>query len=101
MQRYMCCPINQTLFQVVTDEEPKKIKVKYKIPFMGLRDKNGCLIYFGDILKDDFDNLLTPVCEISNGEHVLFFKPLHHLNKKIGIGCKSTYSYTLEIIGRL
>ena len=72
-----------------------------RMQFMGLRDKNGSLIYFGDILIDDNNNLLTPVCEVSNGEHILFFKPLQHLNKKISIGCKSTYSNTLEVIGNI
>ena len=69
--------------------------------FLGLRDKNGQIIYFGDILTDEFNNLLTPVCEISHGEHILFFKPIKFLNKKIGIGCKSTYSNTLEVIGNI
>ena len=71
------------------------------IQFMGLKDKNGTLIYFGDILTDEYNNLLTPVCEIQNEEHILYFKPLQHLDKRIGIGCKSTYSNTLEIIGNI
>lgn len=71
------------------------------ILFMGLRDKNDKLIYFGDILKDDNNNLLTPVCEVLEDEHILFFKPIKHLNKKIAIGCKSTYSNTLEIVGNV
>lgn len=71
------------------------------ILFMGLRDKNDKLIYFGDILKDEYNNLLTPVCEVLKDEHILFFKPVKHLNKKIAIGCKSTYSNTLEVVGNV
>ncbi len=77
------------------------IKKFNRMQFMGLKDKNDTLIYFGDILIDEYNNLLTPVCEVSNGEHILFFKPLQHLNKKISIGCKSTYSNTLEVIGNI
>ena len=69
--------------------------------FLGLKDKKGRIIYFGDILIDEFDNLLTPVCEISNSEHILFFKPIQYLNKDINIGCKSTYSNTLEVVGNI
>lgn len=69
--------------------------------FVGLKDKNGKLIYFGDILIDEFNNLLTPVVEISNEEHILFFKPVQYLDKDIAIGCKSTYSETLEVIGNI
>ena len=71
------------------------------IPFLGLKDKNGRVIHFGDILKDNRNNLLTPVCEIENGEHILFFKPVQHLDKKLSIGCKSTYSNTLEVVGNI
>ena len=71
------------------------------IQFMGLKDKNGTLIYLGDILRDDNNNLLTPVCEVLNGEHILFFKPIKHLHKNFAIGCKSTYSETLEVIGNM
>ncbi len=71
------------------------------IQFLGLRDKNGKLIHFGDILTDSRNNLLTPVCEIENGEHILFFKPVQHLDKKMHMGCKSTYSNTLEIVGNI
>ena len=31
-----------------------------RMQFMGLRDKNDTLIYFGDILIDENNNLLTP-----------------------------------------
>ena len=71
------------------------------IQFLGLRDKNGKIIHFGDILTDGCNNLLTPVCEIENAEHKLFFKPVQHLDKKTNMGCKSTYSATLEIIGNI
>ena len=48
---------------------------------LGLKDKNGKTIYFGDILLDETNNtLLTPVIEITNEEHTLFFKPLRFLN---------------------
>ena len=87
------------------DEAEKEVLQKMhefeRMQFMGLKDKNGTLIYFGDILIDEYMNLLTPVCEVSRGEHILFFKPLKHLNKKIGIGCKSTYSNTLEVVGNI
>ena len=73
----------------------------YFIQFLGLKDKNGKIIHFGDILIDSQNNLLTPVCEVENGEHKLFFKPIKHLDKNIGIGCKSTYSNTLEILGNV
>lgn len=79
----------------------KTIRAFDRMQFMGLKDKNGSLIYFGDILIDEYFNLLTPVCEVSNGEHILFFKPLKHLNKNFGIGCKSTYSTTLEVVGNI
>ena len=69
------------------------------IQFLGLKDKNGKKIFFGDILKDEFGNLLTPVIEIENAEHIFYFKPINHLKTKLHIGCKSTYSNTLEIIG--
>ncbi len=69
--------------------------------FLGLKDKNGRLIYFGDILIDEYNNLLTPVVEVSNAEHILFFKPIQHLDKDFCIGCKSTYSETLEVIGNI
>lgn len=69
--------------------------------FVGLKDKKGKLIYFGDILIDEFNNLLTPVVEISNAEHILFFKPLQHLDKSFAMGCKSTYSETLEVVGNI
>lgn len=71
------------------------------IRFLGLKDKNGKIIHFGDILTDSCNNLLTPVCEVENGEHVLFFKPVQHLNKKTNMGCKSTYSNTLEVVGNI
>jgi len=74
------------------------LKALKSMPFMGLKDRNGISIHFGDILRDEYNNLLTPVCEISNEEHILFFKPLKHLDKSFCIGCKSTYSHTLEII---
>lgn len=79
----------------------KSKKNRNSLQFMGLRDKNGTLIYVNDILKDDNNNLLTPVCEVLNGEHILFFKPIQHLHKNFAIGCKSTYSETLEIIGNM
>ncbi len=69
---------------------------------LGLKDKNGKLIYFGDILFDEANNtFLTPVIEIANAEHTLFFKPIHFLNSEIGMGCKSTYSETLMVIGNV
>lgn len=71
------------------------------VQFLGLKDKNDKLIHFGDILIDNENNLLTPVCEIENGEHILFFKPIQHLDKKFGIGCKSTFSNTLEVLGNI
>lgn len=77
-----------------------KLNTLKQIPFMGLKDKYGTPIYFGDILKDEYNTLLTPVCEISNDEHILFFKPLKHLDKNFCIGCKSTYSHTLEIVSK-
>ncbi len=76
-------------------------KDMYFIQFLGLKDKNGRIIHFGDILIDSQNNLLTPVCEVENGEHKLFFKPVKHLDKNIGIGCKSTYSNTLEVLGNV
>lgn len=66
--------------------------------FLGLKDKNNKLIKFGDILQDEFGNLLTPVVEVLNNEHVFYFKPLKHLQTKFSIGCKSAYSNTLEIV---
>lgn len=70
--------------------------------FLGLKDKMGRLIYFGDILIDNMNNLLTPAIEIENAEHVLFFKPIKHLKHHLlNIGCKSTYSQTLEVIGNI
>lgn len=69
--------------------------------FLGLKDKKGTVIHFGDILMDEYNNLLMPVCEISNEEHILFFKPIQYLNKDINIGCKSTYSNTLEVVGNI
>lgn len=69
--------------------------------YIGLRDYSGHVIHFGDILIDSSNNLLTPVIEVSNNEHTLFFKPIQHLNKSISIGCKSTYSHTLKIVGDL
>lgn len=66
--------------------------------FLGLKDKNNNLIKFGDILRDEFGNLLTPVVEVLNNEHVFYFKPLKHLQAKFSIGCKSAYSNTLEIV---
>lgn len=70
--------------------------------FLGLKDKNGRLIYFGDILIDSMNNLLTPAIEIENAEHILFFKPIKHLNQHLlNMGCKSTYSQTLEVIGNI
>lgn len=71
------------------------------VEFLGLKDKNGTIIHFGDILKDNENVLLTPVCEIEHGEHIFFFKPVHFLNKEFKIGCKSTYSNTLEIVGNI
>lgn len=79
----------------------KQKKTEENIQFMGLKDKNGTLIYLGDILRDDNNNLLTPVCEVLNGEHILFFKPIKHLHKNFAIGCKSTYSNTLEVVGNM
>lgn len=79
----------------------QKKKNRERLQFMGLRDKNGTLIYVDDILKDDNNNLLTPVCEVLNGEHILFFKPIQHLHKNLAMGCKSTYSETLEVIGNM
>ena len=94
-----------TFFNLEQCETEKQVLCNIKnfdrMQFMGLRDKNDTLIYFGDILIDENNNLLTPVCEVSNGEHILFFKPLKHLDKKISIGCKSTYSNTLEVIGNI
>ncbi|MBS4759596.1 MAG: hypothetical protein KHX03_02730 [Clostridium sp.] len=69
---------------------------------LGLKDKNGKTIYFGDILLDETNNtLLTPVIEITNEEHTLFFKPLRFLNTNINMGCKSTYSRTLIVLGNI
>lgn len=69
--------------------------------FLGLKDRFGKVIYFGDILIDEYFNLLTPVCEVANDEHILFFKPIQHLDKSFNIGCKSTYSNTLTVIGNI
>ena len=72
------------------------------IHFLGLKDKNGTNIKFGDILIDEMKNLLTPVIEIENAEHIFYFKPIIYLNKpQLKMGCKSTYSETLEIIGNV
>lgn len=69
---------------------------------LGLKDKNGKTIYFGDILLDETNNtLLTPVIEITNEEHTLFFNPLRFLNTNINMGCKSTYSRTLIVLGNI
>lgn len=69
---------------------------------LGLKDKKGKTIYFGDILLDESNNtLLTPVIEITNNEHTLFFKPLKFLNTDINLGCKSAYSETLLVIGNI
>ncbi len=93
------------IFELNKSEAQKRVLYniyKFKsMQFMGLKDKNGNPIYFGDILIDENKILLTPVCEVLNGEHVLFFKPLKHLDTTLGIGCKSTYSNTLEIIGSI
>ena len=69
--------------------------------FLGLKDKFGKVIHFGDILVDKYYNFLTPVCEVSNDEHILFFKPIQHLGKPFNIGCKSTYSDTLAVVGNI
>ena len=90
-----------SIFLFIWDSIFKQKKKFESIQFMGLKDKNGTLIYLGDILRDDNNNLLTPVCEVLNGEHILFFKPIKHLHKKIAIGCKSTYSGTLEVVGNM
>ena len=90
-----------SVFLFIWDSIFKQKKKFESIQFMGLKDKNGTLIYLGDILRDDNNNLLTPVCEVLNGEHILFFKPIKHLHKKFAIGCKSTYSNTLEVIGNM
>lgn len=90
-----------SVFLFIWDSIFKQKKKFESIQFMGLKDKNGTLIYLGDILRDDNNNLLTPVCEVLNGEHILFFKPIKHLHKKFAIGCKSTYSETLEVIGNM
>ena len=77
-------------------------KSEMLIPFLGLKDKNGKLICFGDILIDNMQNLLIPVVKIENNEHILFFKPIKHLNNPLlNIGCKSAYSNTLEIRGNI
>lgn len=86
------------------DAEKEVLHNMNKIELMqciGLKDQNGKLIYFGDILIDEYNNILTPVIEISNAEHILFFKPIKFLNKNITIGCKSTYSETLQVIGNV
>ena len=70
-------------------------------PFLGLKDKFGRLIMWGDILVDEQGTYLTPVCEVENGEHALFFKPIQHLDKNYAIGCKSTYSTTLRVVGNV
>ena len=69
--------------------------------FLGLKDRFGRVIHFGDILVDEYYNFLTPVCEVSNDEHILFFKPIQHLGKSFNIGCKSTYSNTLTVVGNI
>ena len=90
----------QTIYSMTN---PEKINndTNTIISFLNLKDKNGRKIHFGDILKDEFGNLLTPVIEIENAEHIFYFKPLQHINTKLNIGCKSTYSHTLEIIANV
>lgn len=69
---------------------------------LGLKDKRGKLIYFGDVLLDETNNtLLTPVIEVTNNEHTLFFKPIRLLSTEINMGCKSTYSQTLTVLGNI
>ena len=53
--------IRMTVADKVFYQNPHLSLLK-SIPFVGLKDKNGSPIHFGDILKDEFDNLLTPVC---------------------------------------
>lgn len=99
--------INSFIQQILLNKEEAEKQVLENmgkielVKFLGLKDKNGKLIHFGDILKDDNKNLLTPVCKIEHGEHVLFFKPIQHLNIDLNMGCKSTYSTSLEVIGNI
>ena len=47
-----------------------------------------------------FDELF--MSEIENAEHILYFKPIKNIGKpSLKMGCKSTYSNTLEVIGNI